>query len=159
MKKKGEEIPGRGQFSQCTTLAYKGVHHTPTTFMRYTQHIYENQENFNSADCLSQQPPRTSSRKRNRSTPSCRLPPLLFSHSFLYPHPTQGRGDQLAVSTTAEHQKQREEEEGEQGEAAAAAVAEAWTAASAAPWRPCTGFRGTPSVLPATRAPRPSSDF
>uniref|UniRef100_A0A0A9H7F8 Uncharacterized protein n=1 Tax=Arundo donax TaxID=35708 RepID=A0A0A9H7F8_ARUDO len=37
--------------------------------------------------------------------------------------------------------------------------AEAWIAASAAPWRPCTGFQGTPSVLPAMKVPRPSSPY
>jgi len=58
-------------------------------------------------------------------------------------------------------QKQREDDdddEGKEGKEESAEVAESWIAASAAPWPPCTGFRGTLSVALAMKVPKPSSD-
>ena len=47
---------------------------------------------------------------------------------------------------------------GKEGKEESAEVAESWIAASAAPWPPCTGFRGTLSVALAMKVPKPSSD-
>lgn len=82
------------------------------------QHIYENQENFNPPGCLSQQPPRTSSGKRNlqqaklASTPSSSSPATRFYTLT----PTQGNGVQLAATTiaVAEHHQRQREEKGEE---------------------------------------------
>jgi hypothetical protein len=102
----------------------------------------------NSAGCLShQQPPRVAVAEEEIAAhhPAPSLPPQSV---FLYTHPTRGHGDVVGVSTR-----------GRKKESKQVVGAESWTAASAAPRRPCTGFRGTPSVLHATRAPRQSSLF
>ncbi|EMS54095.1 hypothetical protein TRIUR3_27486 [Triticum urartu] len=54
-----------------------------------------------------------------------------------------GNGDLAATTTTTTTTIAKENE--------------AWTAASAAPWPPSTGLRGTPYAPRATKAPRPSS--
>jgi hypothetical protein len=81
--------------------------------MRYTQHIYENQENFNSPDCLSQQPPRTSSRKK-KSQHTVLPFPLLVSHSFLYLTQRKAMATSLLLaplqSTKARGRKRRKKE-------------------------------------------------
>ena len=66
----------------------------------------------------------------------------------------------LLASLQLQNQREEEEDEAKQRKAIkeeSVEVAESWIAASAAPWPPCTGFRGTLSVLLAMKVPRPSS--
>jgi len=74
----------------------------------------------------------------------------------------KSNGEQLVVSiiavAEAEGGRRRRRSEGKEGKEESAEVAESWIAASAAPWPPCTGFRGTLSVALAMKVPKPSSD-
>ena len=73
----------------------------------------------------------------------------------------KSNGEQLVVSIIAVAEPEGGgggRSKGKEGKEESAEVAESWIAASAAPWPPCTGFRGTLSVALAMKVPKPSSD-
>jgi len=69
--------------------------------------------------------------------------PLPFSKHFYTLTQLKAMASSLLLASL-HSQREEEEEAKEEG---------AWIAASAAPWPPCTGFRGTPSALPAMKVP------
>jgi len=74
--------------------------------------------------------------------------PLPFSKHFYTLTQLKAMASSLLLASL-HSQREEEEEAKEEG---------AWIAASAAPWPPCTGFRGTLSVALAMKVPKPSSD-
>jgi hypothetical protein len=73
-----------------------------------------------------------------------------FSVHFYTLAQHKSNGKQLVLSIIAEPKGEGRGEE-------AVVREKAWIAASAASWRTCTGFRGTPSALRAMKVPWPSS--
>ena len=95
-------------------------------------------------DCLRQQPPHTSSGKRNSSTPSFPAASS-FLRSYTLTQRKAMENEQLVVSIIGVAEPEGGgggRSKGKEGKEESAEVAESWIAASAAPWPECKGFRG-----------------